>query len=324
VVPLVHDLCAELADLGGTLTMEERSWVLLRLVVLSALLISGAWLFWLMPLGWAALGVLLMAGVAYALLLIATHEMAHGTLLGWPPLETALACVLSWPMAWPYVTYARLHRLHHRWQGTDPRDPERTEVLAAERQWAGPFRRWVHRHLLVWRILVLGGVGLIADTSLKGLQLEPVDPGLTAARRLDGAGVVLVHGVMLATAMAHGVLWRYLLFWLVLERVIGAIIQFRGLVEHHGLWHRESTHLLTQLYGARDVQAGAWLNSLMGGLPYHSAHHAFPWIPSSRLPVANDRIAAVLCRYRCRPVPAVASYAEALTQLRSFVGQQPS
>lgn len=64
VVPLVHDLCAAAADLGGTLTLEERTWVLLRLVVLSALLISGAWLFWLMPLGWVALGVLLIAGVA--------------------------------------------------------------------------------------------------------------------------------------------------------------------------------------------------------------------------------------------------------------------
>ena len=37
--------------------------------------------------------------------------------------------------------------------------------------------------------------------------------------------------------------------------MIGAIIQFRGLVEHQGLWVRESTHLLTQIYGSRDVQA---------------------------------------------------------------------
>jgi len=41
VVTLVHDLYAGAADPGGTLKMEERTWVLLRLVVLSALLISG-------------------------------------------------------------------------------------------------------------------------------------------------------------------------------------------------------------------------------------------------------------------------------------------
>jgi hypothetical protein len=31
--------------------------------------------------------LLLLAGVVYALLLIATNEMAHGTLLGWRSLE---------------------------------------------------------------------------------------------------------------------------------------------------------------------------------------------------------------------------------------------
>jgi hypothetical protein len=49
------------------------------------------------------------------LLLIATHEMVHGTLLGFPTLETALACLLSWPMAWPHATYARLHRSGWCW-----------------------------------------------------------------------------------------------------------------------------------------------------------------------------------------------------------------
>ncbi len=108
-----------------------------------------------------------------------------------------------------------------------------------------------------------------------------------------------------------------------LERVIGAIIQFRGLVEHQGLRVRESTHLLTQIYGSRDVQAGTWLNSLMGGLPHHSAHHAFPWIPSPRLPVASERIAAVLCSYGQRPVPKVTSYFEAPRQLRPVEPQPP-
>jgi hypothetical protein len=115
VTPLVRELCAAVADLGGTLTAAERTWALLRLVVLSGLLMAGAWLFWLLPLGWLALVPLLMAGVAYALLLIATHEMVHGTLLGWPLLEMVLACLISWPMAWPHATYARLHRSGWCW-----------------------------------------------------------------------------------------------------------------------------------------------------------------------------------------------------------------
>ena len=47
VTPLVRELCAAVADLGGTLTAAEQTWALLHLVVLSGLLMAGAWLFWL-------------------------------------------------------------------------------------------------------------------------------------------------------------------------------------------------------------------------------------------------------------------------------------
>ncbi|MEB3317828.1 MAG: fatty acid desaturase [Cyanobacteriota bacterium] len=36
------------------------------------------------------------------------------------------------------------------------------------------------------------------------------------------------------------------------------------------------------------------LDALMGGLPHHSAHHAFPALPSARLPEASARLRAVL------------------------------
>jgi fatty acid desaturase len=315
VTPLDRDLCAAVAELGGAPTGIERAWAVARLLGLGAVLIAGAWLYWLLPPGLAAVAVLLIAGVAYALLLIATHEMVHGTLLGWRRIETPLACLLSWPMAWPYLTYARLHRLHHRWNGLDPRDPERTDVLAEERLRAGPLRRWLQSHQRPWRILVLGGVGLIADTAIKGLHLQRVDARLRAARLGDGLGIVALQASMLVVAIAHGALWRYLLFWLVLERVIGAIVQLRGLVEHHGLWQRHATHRQTQLYASRDVSCSGWFNALMGGLPHHSAHHAFPWLCSARLPAASARIAAVLARHGAPPTPLAGSYAAALQQL---------
>ena len=312
---LDRDLCAAVADLGGAASWRERAWTLVRLLVLSAVLIGGSRLFWLLPLGLPAVLPLVIAGVAYALLLIATHEMVHGTLLGWRRLETVLACLLSWPMAWPYLTYARLHRLHHRWTGLDPRDPERTDVLPAERLEAGRLRRLLHTYLLPWRILVLGGVGLIADTAIKGQQLRRVDPRLGRERLRDGLGVAVVHAAMVSVAMVHGELWRYLLFWLVLERVIGAIVQLRGIVEHHGLWQRHSTVLQTQLYASRSIRCGAFLNALMGGLPHHSAHHAFPWLCSARLPEASQRLAVVLARHGAPPTPWASSYAAALRQL---------
>ena len=312
---LLHDLCFAVRDLGGELSLAERLLAGLRLVTLGLALLAGSWFYWRLPLGWLAIGAVLLAGVAYALLLIATHEMVHGTLLGIPRLEQPLACALSWPMAWPHLTYSRLHRLHHRWNGSDRRDPERTTPLPDQTPEADAGWLLPQRHPLAWRLLVLGGAGLILDTALKGLRLERVDAGLTAARHWDGAGVVLLQSAMLVLALSQGVLCRYLLFWLLLERVIGAIVQFRGLVEHHGLWQAQSSHLFTQLYATRSIQAGPWLNALMGGLPHHSAHHAFPWIPSARLPEASQRIASVLQRHGAPALPQVASYGQALLGL---------
>ena len=324
---LVRDLCAAVADLGGPASAAERCAAGLRLTALAAVLLGGAWLYWWLPLGWVAIAALLIAGGAYALLLIASHEMVHGTCLGLGRWEQPLGCLLSWPMAWPFLTYSRLHRLHHRWNGRDSRDPERTTALPEDGELAGMLRWLWQRQQLPLRLGLLGGVGLIADTAIKGWRLRAVDKSLAPAQRLDGVGVSVVQAAMLLLALANGVLGRYLLFWLLLERVIGLIVQFRGLVEHHGLWQPRGSHLLTQLSSTRNVNAASWLNALMGGLPHHSAHHAFPWIPSARLPLASRRITAVLQRHGAEALPHAASYGQALGWLwreghRGASGQQ--
>ena len=125
-------------------------------MLLKALLFGAAWLYWLLP-------------------------------LGWPRLEQPLACLLSWPMAWPFLTYSRLHRLHHRWNASDARDPERTTPLPQELAAAGPWQRLLQRHPLPVRLLLLGGVGLIADTARKGRRLQAVDRALARACQRDGA-----------------------------------------------------------------------------------------------------------------------------------------
>jgi fatty acid desaturase len=91
-------------------------------------------------------------------------------------------------------------------------------------------------------------------------------------------------------------------------------VQARGLNEHHGLWQNHGPHLLTQLYATRNIAAANWLNALMGGLPHHGAHHAFPWIPSSRLPQATARIASVLGSHQLPEMPRAGSYWAGLRQ----------
>ena len=132
---LLRDLSQAVADLAGPPTGRERLCSLLRIGCLFCLLVAGIAVDAALPFPWAVLP-LPVCGVAYALLLIATHEMLHGTLFGWGRLEYALACLLSWPMAWPFATYARLHHLHHRWNGLDSRDPERTDPHPLPPRWA--------------------------------------------------------------------------------------------------------------------------------------------------------------------------------------------
>ena len=286
-----------------------------RLVLFGGGLILGALLFWSTAQPLLAAAALLLAGVSYALLLITTHDAVHGTLLGRPRLEFALACLISWPMAWPFATYASLHRLHHRWNGRDRRDPERVEPLGSECRRAGALRRWHQCHPFWGRVLLLGGLGLIADTAHKGWQLRHSDGWLPARLLLDGVGVLAVHAAMLTLALAAGVVGRYLLFWLVLERTIGAIVQTRGLIEHHGLWRTGPSGLLTQLYASATVTAPGWLNIALGGLPHHAAHHAFPSIPFQRLPLATERISEVLASHQQPPLPRLAGYRAAVREL---------
>ncbi len=101
---------------------------------------------------------LITTGVAYSFLLIASHEMVHGTFLGQRSLDFGLGCLLSWPMAWPFATYAWLHRLHHRWNGVDARHPDRTQSLPQDPLAANPFGRWLKHHPFAVRCLLLGAV----------------------------------------------------------------------------------------------------------------------------------------------------------------------
>jgi hypothetical protein len=52
--------------------------------------------------------------------------MVHGTVIAIQRLKQGRGWLLSWPMAWPGLTKRRLQRLHHRWHGSDRRDPEPT------------------------------------------------------------------------------------------------------------------------------------------------------------------------------------------------------
>lgn len=288
---LTKDLRAATAELHTV-----NPWAgLLRFCILGLIFLSLVFLAWsaeseLLFWGWTAI-----AGPFYAFWLICTHDAVHHTLTGRSWLDELLPRLISWPMLWPFGCYAELHRLHHGWNGVNLRDPERVQWTVQEYRQASPILRWYVRHQWGFDILVLGGLGLIVKTFANALRFQALLPRLRLQLLLDIGGMFLIQGCLLALVISiQGSILRYLLFWLVLERLIGVIGQTRDHLEHYGLWGTAKGHQLTQLYASRNLCVNHLTGWLMGGLNYHAVHHAFPDIPFNRLPEAHQRIQAVL------------------------------
>ena len=288
------DLFPELQKVTADLHQVNPWAGLLRFSVLGLMFLSLVRLAWSTPnepLFWSATT---LAGLFYAFWLICTHDTAHHTLTGWTWFDTVMPRLMSWPMLWPYGLYAELHRLHHSWNGIDLPDPERVQWTEQEYQQASRLLQWYVRHQWGCDIFLLGGIGLIIKTFTKAVCFQRLVPRLRFQLLLDVTGMLLVHGVLLTLAIAQGQLLRYLLFWLILERVIGVVVQTRDHLEHYALWGKGASHQLTQLYACRNLKTNSLVAWLMGGLSYHAVHHAFPGIPFNRLPEAFQHIQGVL------------------------------
>lgn len=270
---------------------------LLRFIVLVFAFFSLITIAWSTSNNCLFLGISIFSGFLYALLLICTHDMTHYTLTGWRWFDSIMPRLISWPMLWPYSVYAVLHQLHHGWNGSDLRDPERVQWTWLEYQSSHPIVQWYVRHQWSIDIFLAGGVGLILKTFIHGWRYRKLVSRLPQQIFIDVAGIVLVHGIMISFAITNGVLLHYLLFWLILERVIGVFMQTRDHLEHYGLWGKAQTHQLTQLYASRNFQANSVVGWLIGGLNYHGVHHGFPGIPFNNLPEAFQRIQGVLETY---------------------------
>lgn len=296
---LTNDLRTVLADL-----QDVNPWLGLgRFASLGILFLSLVGLAWTAPTLWGLVGYGAIAGIIYTFWLICTHDTAHYTLTGWQWFDRWVPCVISYPMLWPYQTYAQLHRLHHAWNGIDLRDPERVQWTVTEYQQAQPWQQWYVRHQWSVDILGAGGLGLIAKTALNGWRFRQQVPALRQALLIDGLGILCPQTGFAIAAILHHRLGDYMLFWLVLERVIGIMVQTRDHLEHYGMWNMAKGHVLTQLYACRNLQVSPLVAWLMGGLNDHAIHHAFPQIPFNHLPEALRRTQIVLEQHQ---LPAMA------------------
>lgn len=285
---------------------------LLRFFGLGSATAIALTLAWQSPSGWGFGAGCLLGSLAYSFWIICTHDAAHGTLTGWRWFDAIAPRLISWPILVPQGTYATIHSLHHAWNGTDLRDPERIQWTTADYDQANGFQRWMVRYQWGINVFVLGITGLIYKTFRSGLGNQSSRPLVKQQIALDIVGMgVMQGGILMGLLLFHasGQVWlRYGVMLLILERVMSVIIQGRDYLEHYGCWHKQESHLLTQLYGTRNIQTYGWVNWLMGGLPHHGVHHAFPSIPFNQLPQAQHRVEQILSDRQYPPLPSGKGY----------------
>jgi fatty acid desaturase len=287
----------------------------LRLFVLVVPALACLWAYGHDPNLATALLWLVAGTLFYAFAMISTHDISHATLLDQGDLEQAVGCALSWPTFWPYLTYRNLHMVHHRMNGMDLRDPERREPTEAEAARASRLRQFHFRHPFWVSVLGMGGLQLILSMFWFGWKLRDLHSKLSAGLRIDLIGILLVQASLFTWAIHQGHVLRLVVALIAVERIVGGVMQARGMIEHHGLWSRNTTYELTQLYTSRNIEAGPVVNFLMGGLPHHSLHHAYPSIPYDKLPQATAIAEAELTRHGKPQLPKVSGYAQGLALL---------
>lgn len=301
---LIQDLRSSVAELETV-----HSWIgFWRFCSLGLMVLSCIVLAWTTDHPLLFFAYTAIAGFFYAFWFICTHDAVHHTLTGWAWFDDWMPCLISYPMLWTHRVYAYLHRLHHGWNGVNLQDPERVQWTIVEYEQASPLVQWYVRHQWAIDLLVFGGWGMIIKTVIKAVRLGHQIPILHRLLLWDGIGMLLVQGILVALAVWHHRLLDYVLFWIVLERTIGLIVQVRDHIEHYGLWGKSTAHQLTQLYASRNLKTPAFVTWLMGGLNYHAIHHAFPQIPFDQLPEAFDRIQTILQRYQLPELTVGAGY----------------
>ena len=296
---LLRDLQAAVVDLKTV-----NPWLgLYRFVILGWVTISLAWLAWHAErLSLFVIGAI-ATSIFYSFWLICSHDAIHRTLTGWDWFDSLMPRLISWLMLIPTGTYAQLHRLHHGRNGINLQDPERVQWTDVEYEQAPAYQRLYVRYQWPIDIFLLGSIGIIVKIIRQGFKLKDSAAHLPTQIFVDIAGSLSIQAVIIVCLCLSQVsLWKYLLFLLIVERGVGIIMQTRDHLEHYGLWHRANGFQLTQLYACRNQETFGWVNWLMGGLPYHAVHHAFPEVPSYHLPEAFTRIQSVLQRYGLPPM----------------------
>ncbi|NBO38850.1 fatty acid desaturase [bacterium] len=259
----------------------------------------------------------MLAGVFFAAAAVTTHDAIHHTLTGIKWFDEISARFVTWGVLWPHGVYSELHKLHHKMNGVDLRDPERVTYSQDEYQAAGFFARFIIRHQLLIAVFIGGGIGMIIGHLRRASGFIHQSKGLRRQMAFDAIGIIVVNGSLYALAAAHGELLKAVVLYVLVERVGGGLLQLRAHVEHYGLGGKRSNYFATQLHACRNIETNPAMSWLFNGLNFHSIHHAFPKVPFYNLQEAHERMEKLLASQGAEPLPSSQGYLKTFLALAS-------
>jgi fatty acid desaturase len=248
-----------------------------------------------------------VTGFFYSSIMITTHDAMHHTLSGWYWFDELVPRFYSYFIFWPHGLYGELHRLHHKFNGRDLEDPENPTVTEETFNRAGTIGKFFLRHKLWLSLFLYGGIGLIIQHFAEGFRRWRSHKPVRMLIVTDIIGILIATAVTIAVVSYTGITWKYALYLLLVERVLGFAMQLRLHIEHYGLWGDRSAIIETRLYNCRNIRTNAIGEWFYNGLNYHSVHHAFPAIPYYHLRQAHEKLSP-LCAAGGKPLPTEHGY----------------
>jgi fatty acid desaturase len=229
--------------------------------------------------------VILVGTRQHALFVIA-HDAAHYLLYERRWLNDLVGRACATLQGLSMCTYRVIHRLHHN-NLYGELDPD-TALHGGY-----PRGRWyLIRKLLkdlagltAWKTYAyfLGGAPALNTATQVALRpLDDTSPKLRAEARADRNFVIAFHAAALALAAWSGVIFEYLVLWILpLVTVVQAILRLRAIAEHGA-----TADFSSPLTAARTNLGPGWLEWLIfpHHVNYHIEHHLYASVPHYNLP----------------------------------------
>jgi len=241
---------------------------------------------WPNPLLWVA--AIVFIGSRQHALGVLVHDAAHFLASPSRRWNDWLANYLAaYPLFFPVQGY-RTHHLEHHGLLETPIDPERLTIDAFPREFTFP----MPARRLYWLMLR----DLIGGSLLPMSKLVDYVWAVPAHKTGHIVRMVAYHVVAAAVAVATGLIWTYLLLWVVPAFTSFTLFfRLRTAAEHSGIGRAEDRYTrdsVDPLATTRTFLSGPITRYLFSpySIAYHTEHHLYPSVPGYRLKELRRRL----------------------------------